>query len=343
MLNFAGQPGRLAPSLGRLVSGSSTFSSSVSASASPFIPIQGPHAQASSRVRGLWFSCSRYFHCTQRPMISRVEASTSLLNFCRVSCLSLDHCVSQSCHQRFLGTSSPCNALTKRSTLLPEEKPGIMTRMLDSVGISGNFRFNRFKMRVAGLNMYQACADGYDFETFFRACNMPDTLFSWFLIMELHVWMCMVRLKQEGREGKYMTHYLILSMWHDIQARGKLMGIPSVKMKESLSKMVEQFNGALFAYDEGLLSNDKVLAAALWRNLFLRNCDDPERLANMVEYVRQQVQYLDSLDSSKLLQVGRIKWQPYTGGIPDSDEPLPKAASIEDELNIPEVDKVPVS
>ena len=37
------------------------------------------------------------------------------------------------------------------------------------------------------------------------------------------------------------------------------------------------------------MSSDKVLAASLWRNLFLRNCDDPERLANMVEYVRQQV------------------------------------------------------
>ena len=37
--------------------------------------------------------------------------------------------------------------------------------------------------------------------------------------------MCMVRLKQEGHEGKYMIHYLIMSMWHDIQERGKIMGV----------------------------------------------------------------------------------------------------------------------
>ena len=55
-----------------------------------------------------------------------------------------------------------------------------------------------------------------------------------------------------------------------------------------------------------------------------------------------QIQYLDSLDSGKLLQVGRIKWQPYTGTVPDSTEPLPKAASLDEELHIPEVDKVPV-
>jgi cytochrome b pre-mRNA-processing protein 3 len=99
----------------------------------------------------------------------------------------------------------------------------------------------------------------------------------------------MVRLKQEGQEGKYMVHYLIMSMWHDIQERGRVMGIPSIKMKESLSKMVEQFNAALFGYDEGLLSNDSVLAAALWRNLFVRRDIEPEQLADMVEYVRQQV------------------------------------------------------
>ncbi|XP_071483713.1 ubiquinol-cytochrome-c reductase complex assembly factor 1-like [Diadema antillarum] len=258
---------------------------------------------------------------------------------CRVPCLPMEKCLSHSCCRLF-ATSGSFQALTKSTAILPDDKPGIVTRVLDSVGITGKLRYNRFKMRVAGLNMYKACADGYNFETFFRACNMPDTLFSWFLIMELHVWMCMVRLKQEGREGKYLSHYLMIAMWHDIQARGKLMGISSVKMKEGLSKMVEQFNGALFAYDEGLLSSDKVLAAALWRNLFLRNCDDPERLANMVEYVRQQIQYLDSLDTAKFLQVGRIKWLPYRGGVPEGDTPLPKAASAEEELNIPDVDKV---
>ncbi|WP_411025704.1 ubiquinol-cytochrome C chaperone family protein, partial [Salmonella sp. s55004] len=68
--------------------------------------------------------------------------------------------------------------------------------------------------------MYTSCADGINIQQFMRHCNMPDTLFSWFLVMELHVWMSMVRLKQEGREGKYMTHYLIMTMWQDLQARG---------------------------------------------------------------------------------------------------------------------------
>lgn len=243
--------------------------------------------------------------------------------------------------QKF-GLSCATQGLKKSTSVMPTpEQPGMITNLLEKVGVTGKLRYNRFKVRVAGLNMYKSCADGIDAEKFFQACGMRDTLFSWFLVTELHVWMCMARLKQEGREGKYMTHYLVMSMWHDIQERGKVMGISSVKMRDSLSKMVEQFNGALFAYDEGLLSSDRVLAAALWRNIFLQKCDDPEQLLDMVAYIRKQMQYLDALDSAKLLQIGRIKWLPFEGGINRSSQPLEKAASLEEELSIPDFDKVP--
>lgn len=244
------------------------------------------------------------------------------------------------CYQTF-GTTCTHQGIKKSTNVIEHDKPGVLTTMLDKVGLTGKLRYNRFKIRVAGLNMYKSCADGIDFGQFLRACNMRDTLFSWFLVTELHVWMCMARLKQEGREGKYMTHYLVMSMWHDVQERGKVMGISSVKMRDSLSKMVEQFNGALFAYDEGALSSDRVLAAALWRNFFLQKCEDPQQLLDMVAYIREEMQYLDTLDSAKMLQVGRIKWLPFQGGSFQSKEPLRKAESLDDELSIPEFDKIP--
>lgn len=58
---------------------------------------------------------------------------------------------------------------------------------------------------------------------------------------------------------------------------------------EQVLVLGDQFQAALVAYDEGLLSNDKVLASALWRRFFDRSCDKPERLETMVKYIRQQV------------------------------------------------------
>ncbi|XP_077990110.1 ubiquinol-cytochrome-c reductase complex assembly factor 1-like [Glandiceps talaboti] len=227
-----------------------------------------------------------------------------------------------------------------QNQMILEEKPSLFTRFKEGIGLN-SMKYNKFKMRVAGRNMYASCVEGVDIEKIFKVCNLPDTFFSWFLVTQLHVWMCMVRLKQEGKEGKYMKHYLILSMWHDIQARGKVLGVNSVKMKLNLRNMLDQFQGVLFAYDEGLMSSDRALAGALWRNVFIRECDDAQQLVNMVEYVRQQVQYLDSLDSSKLLVIGRIKWKPFQGEVPTTTKPHRKQQHQTDPMEIPShVDKI---
>lgn len=78
-----------------------------------------------------------------------------------------------------------------------------------------------------------------------------------------------------------------------------------------------------------------MLAAALWRNLFNRECEDPQQLELMVEYVRKQVgvcgegpppsqpvavfdssappvqvQFIDSLNGEDLLLTGEVRWRP---------------------------------
>jgi len=41
-----------------------------------------------------------------------------------------------------------------------------------------------------------------------------------------------------------------------------------------------------------------------------RNTDARE-LANLVEYVRRQVQHLDNVDSEELLTTGQVPWLPF--------------------------------
>lgn len=37
----------------------------------------------------------------------------------------------------------------------------------------------------------------------------------------------MVRMKQQGRAGKYMCRFIVYSMWEDAEQRGKVMGVGS--------------------------------------------------------------------------------------------------------------------
>ncbi|XP_062445404.1 ubiquinol-cytochrome-c reductase complex assembly factor 1 isoform X4 [Rhea pennata] len=179
--------------------------------------------------------------------------------------------------------------LSAKDSLQPsEEKVGAFTRIIEAMGFTGPLKYSRWKIKVAALRMYTCCVEKTDYEEFFNRCHMPDTLNSWFLVAQLHVWMCLVRMKQEGRAGKYMCRYIVHCMWEDVEQRGKVMGINSAALKEDMRSMVENFYAALFGYDEGILSDDHVLAAALWRNLFNRNCEDPRHLELLVEYVRKQ-------------------------------------------------------
>lgn len=59
--------------------------------------------------------------------------------------------------------------------------------------------------------------------------------------------------------------------------------------KIQITELSEQFQAALLAYDEGLQTNDMVLAGALWRRLYQQKEVDAEHLDLLVKYIRKQV------------------------------------------------------
>ncbi|XP_045079906.1 ubiquinol-cytochrome-c reductase complex assembly factor 1-like isoform X1 [Coregonus clupeaformis] len=191
-----------------------------------------------------------------------------------------------------------------------EEEVGAFTKLIEAMGFTGPLKYNKWKIKIAALRMYTCCVERINYDEFFEKCSLPDTLNSWFLVAQLHVWMCLVRVRQEGREGKYMCRYIVHSMWEDVEQRSKIMGIDAIHRKESMRAMTETFYAAIFGYDEGILSDDGVLAAALWRNMFNRQCEDPRQLELMVEYVRKQMQFIDALDGEDLLLTGEVNWRP---------------------------------
>ncbi|XP_034021798.1 ubiquinol-cytochrome-c reductase complex assembly factor 1 [Thalassophryne amazonica] len=213
---------------------------------------------------------------------------------------------------------TPCRTLHNTTQLCQvnetpqhtQEEVGAFTKLIEAMGFTGPLKYNKWKIKVAALRMYICCAEKINYDEFFERCSLPDTLNSWFLVTLLHVWMCLVRLRQEGRAGKYMCHYVVETMWGDVVQRIKIMDVDATRRNEATKVMTELFYVAVFRYDEGLLSDDSVLASALWKNLFSSQCEDPRQLELMVEYVRKQMQYIDALDGEDLLLTGEVNWRP---------------------------------
>nr|KAF6331288.1 ubiquinol-cytochrome c reductase complex assembly factor 1 [Myotis myotis] len=130
--------------------------------------------------------------------------------------------------------------------------------------------------------------------------------------------MCLVRMKQEGRTGKYMCRIIVHFMWEDVEQRGRVMGVNPYILKKNMMVMTNNFYAAILGYDEGILSDDHGLAAALWRTFFNQKCEDPRQLELLVEYVRKQIQYLDSMNGEDLLLTGEVSWRPLVEKNPQS-------------------------
>lgn len=128
---------------------------------------------------------------------------------------------------------SQCRALhstgelctVKETPQTTDEEVGAFTKMIEAMGFTGPLKYNKWKIKIAALRMYTCCVERINYDEFFEKCSLPDTLNSWFLVAQLHVWMCLVRMRQEGRAGKYMCRYIVHSMWEDVEQRSKIMGV----------------------------------------------------------------------------------------------------------------------
>jgi len=174
------------------------------------------------------------------------------------------------------------------------------------------------KLKASGYILLTTCAQRTDIVKFFETFDMPDTFYSWFLVTELHVWLLGVRLMAEGEEGRLVRNSMVEALWADCENRAKAIGDMSASTRsKQIAGIAEEFQAALFIYDEGLLGTDMQLANALWRRFFLCMKEseekevpvpDPEKLLLLVNYVRGVAHYLESLDGVEIIVKNQITW-----------------------------------
>jgi cytochrome b pre-mRNA-processing protein 3 len=200
-------------------------------------------------------------------------------------------------------------------------------QLLESTALSAKLKLNEWKkklgflkhtkskMHAASILLYESVVDNLDYPAWFANLSMPDTLYSWYLVSELHVWMLSVRFLADEttrEEGLFMRTRLLEFFWEDLDSRLKqLSGVSSGVRKQHMADVFEQFQAALFLYDEGILGDDVRLANAVWRRLFeSRLLEDPGQLEAVVAYVRKTVRALDSVPFDELVRNRKFKWLP---------------------------------
>ncbi|KAK9462922.1 ubiquinol-cytochrome C chaperone-domain-containing protein [Lipomyces oligophaga] len=132
---------------------------------------------------------------------------------------------------------------------------------------------------------------------YYEVLGLKPSLAQWFQVASLHAWMLQVRMR--ALPEKYASIYeqaLIDGIFLDTEK----MLVDSYKIRtgkiieNTLKELHLQLRGSTLAYDEGLLGDDAVLGAAIWRNIFAADSDiDMRNVSRMVKYVRANLFILD--------------------------------------------------
>ncbi|XP_012271400.1 ubiquinol-cytochrome-c reductase complex assembly factor 1 [Orussus abietinus] len=207
---------------------------------------------------------------------------------------------------RFFHLSRPqCISIARKIVY----QPNIFARTKQKV--VNFFDVKRYRQKLSTYFLYEQIADEIDYSEFFEEFKMADTFNSWFLITELHVWMIMSRFMAEGELGIFLRNSIVQAMWEDVNIRTKkLKDANQTSLRKQVKETSQQFNAAIIGYDEGLFSDDKVLAGALWRRFFALETNNPEHIEKLVMYTRKQMNMLDKIPLETILKQHRVPWIP---------------------------------
>lgn len=196
--------------------------------------------------------------------------------------------------------------------------PGTFTRLAASLKIKftpdGLDNSVKSILDRASAQLYYNCADNYDFPRLCEMFGLGDYMSSWYKLTLLHNWMVLLRLHNDFDAKAYirLQRGLLSTMWLDIDARLKIISdeLNQVVTSENDMKHMHGLHlQTFFEYDEGFLSDDRVLAGAIWRCLYMQREADPIHVLRVVTYIRSTVAWLDTLETNQILVEGIKEWK----------------------------------
>ncbi|KAL1491960.1 hypothetical protein ABEB36_012474 [Hypothenemus hampei] len=197
------------------------------------------------------------------------------------------------------------------STIEAESKtkrsPSLIYKLLKKIPF-----LNVERHRIAGSAyfLYESIADGLDYMSFMEKYELPDTFYSWFVLTELHIWMLSARAMAEDEDGHILRNSLVEALWTDVAKRTQKLGqVNPAAMRVQIKDLSEQLQAAFIAYDEGLQSDDIVLAGAIWRRMYQMQYTSPHHIEDIVRYIRKHMTLLDNLSLDQITSVTPVKWE----------------------------------
>ncbi|EFQ28575.1 ubiquinol-cytochrome C chaperone [Colletotrichum graminicola] len=146
---------------------------------------------------------------------------------------------------------------------------------------------------------------GYPIGPWLQCLDLQPSFSSWSQATMLHMYTVIARMRCLDRDtSRSLQHQFIDQFFFDCERMMHLNhGMTSSALRQRyLKEIFVQWRGLIAAYDEGVVKDDRVLAAAIWRNLFKSREDaDMRQVAAVVAWLRATLQDLEAIPAEDLL------------------------------------------
>ncbi|PIN09712.1 Ubiquinol cytochrome c reductase assembly protein CBP3 [Handroanthus impetiginosus] len=135
--------------------------------------------------------------------------------------------------------------------------------------------------------------------------SLEKTFKTTYSLLVLHMWLCLRRLKEEGKEGVELGQYLYEIYNHDLELRVSKAGV-NLLLSKWMKELEKIFYGNIVAYDAAIGKQDE-LQNVIWRNVFSDDgTSKPSEAAllpvqAMTRYVRREASCLSLTDKQAIL------------------------------------------
>uniref|UniRef100_A0A7C9ER71 Ubiquinol-cytochrome c chaperone domain-containing protein n=1 Tax=Opuntia streptacantha TaxID=393608 RepID=A0A7C9ER71_OPUST len=168
--------------------------------------------------------------------------------------------------------------------------------------------YSKQSTSIRGANaIYKRIITQVDKPAIYNVFELEKTFKTTFSLLVLHMWFCLRRLKEEGKEGVEFGQYLYEIYNHDLELRVSKAGV-NLLLTRWMKDLEKIFYGNLVAYDAALLpeAGKDDLSNVLWRNVFSDDAgSEPTDAAKqvvqaMARYVRREVSCLSLTDKEAM-------------------------------------------
>lgn len=130
--------------------------------------------------------------------------------------------------------------------------------------------YSKQSISIRGANViYRRVVSQVDKPGIYNAFSLEKTFNTTFSLLVLHMWLCLRRLKAEGKEGVELGQYLYEIYNHDLELRVSKAGV-NLLLTKWMKELEKIFYGNVVAYDAAMLPEAKQgeLQNVIWKNVF---------------------------------------------------------------------------